>query len=98
MTFDATMTNGRTFLLATRRSRLLFLDDPPPVIGESLKRKHVERRRNWRPGASGVQIGWSLHGQVRILRLEDGTDIAAWLDETAASPRNARIDSKEQEA
>lgn len=98
MTFDATMTNGRTFLLAARRSRFFFRDDPPPVIGESLQEKHVLARRGWVPGARGIQIGWSLHGQVRIIRLEDGPEIAAWLDETRPAPRNGNADSRGYEA
>ena len=80
---DASLSNGARFLLAgQRRSGFLGLfDDPPALIGGSLSASHISRRKHWIDGSVGVQTGWSHHGHVNILRLDDGSEIAAWSDE-----------------
>lgn len=87
----ASVTEGQTFALVDRRRRGLFglSDDPPAVLGASLTEAHVRARRRWRTGAVGVQVSWSHHGRVRVLRLDDGTEVAAWTDETHPVRRGA---------
>lgn len=78
---DAATSNGLSFRLITRRKAFGIFAAPPPLVGESMNSKHLGARRTWRVGAAGVQISWSHHGRVHILRMADGTELAAWSDE-----------------
>jgi hypothetical protein len=89
---DAAMTDGLTFVLTQRSRGGLFgwLDHPPALVDttvdRSLRPEHIAARRFWQVGAKGVQVSWSHHGQVQILRLASGEEIAAWWYETRWSP------------
>lgn len=82
---DASLLNGRSFIVGNRRASgfLGLFDQPPPRIGESVQLRHIEARRRWPKHRLGIQVGWSMHGNVHILRFEDGNEIAVWSEEVA---------------
>jgi hypothetical protein len=85
---DAAMTNGFTFKIGIRRKTGLFglFDDPPLQTGSTITHDHIAARRRWPKGEIGRQISWSSHGQVQVLSLSDGRNIAVWIDEIWADP------------
>ena len=79
---DASMTNGRSFKIGALKRSLFGLRDMPPPSSRAATSQRLKARIGLEPGRIGEQISWDQHGQVQILRLEDGTEVALWWDET----------------
>jgi len=82
---DASMENGFQFILGAKRTGVFF-DDPPTlaIAGAVVTDANIKARKEWskRRGAIAKQVGWGAHGQVRILKFEDGVEMAVWRNET----------------
>lgn len=83
---DASSTQGRQFKIGEPiSSKFLWMRSGEPPVSRTSTPAHLARRKKWPQGQAGKQVGWDQHGKVQILKLDDGTEISVWWDETIAA-------------
>lgn len=82
---NASLTQGCDFVISEAVStKFLWMRSGEPPVSRTSTPEHLARRKNWPQGQTGKQIDWDQHGLVQILRLDDGTEISVWWEETRA--------------